>query len=40
MVIVYCIFFGDDGDYFFKFSVDDIIDVVYDLVMLDSVMIV
>ena len=30
--------FGDDGDYFSKPSVDDIIDAVYDLVMLDSAM--
>lgn len=30
--------FGDDGDYYSKPSVDDIIDAVYDLVMLDSAM--
>ena len=30
--------FGDDGDYYSKPSVDDIIDAVYDLVMLDTSM--
>lgn len=30
--------FGDDGDYFSKPSVDDVIDAVYDLVMADSQM--
>lgn len=30
--------FGDDGDYFSKPSVDDIVDAVYDLVMADSPM--